>query len=129
MSHSDIIIIVVTLTISSTLGVYAAIRVVNQYTRPPVNTLIRSGDIELVDFIEPMRPQEIYNYPDLLVQQFPIYGRIPSGVPPSYRTVDGYYINSCLENSFNSDIILWLISSFILVLFIREMIISYYFSK
>jgi hypothetical protein len=83
MSHSDIIIIVVTLTISSTLGVYAAIRVINQHTRPHVNTLVRSGDIELVDYIEPST-----NYPDLLQpQQIYYYERVHS-MPPSYHTVD-----------------------------------------
>jgi len=49
MTHSDIIIIVVTATFASTFGVYAAIRYINLHTRPPVNTLVRLGDIELVD--------------------------------------------------------------------------------
>jgi hypothetical protein len=78
MTNSNIIIIVVTLTISSTLGVYVLIRKTIQYTRPPVNTLTRSGDIELVDYIEPTQPGQIYNYPDLFAPQFPSYNRVPS---------------------------------------------------
>jgi hypothetical protein len=131
MTNSNIIIIVVTLTICSTLGVYVAIRKTIQYTRPPVNTLVRSGDIELVDYIEPTQPQQIYNYPDLLEPQFPIYeriinyasdyGRVPSywsGTPPSYQTIDRLNINSCLENSINPDFILWLIFVLILIIII-----------
>src|SRR5882757_5671304 len=82
MSHSDIIIITSTLLFASTFGVYAVIKIINRVTRPPVNSLIRSGDIELVnyieptnslvrtqdielvDYIEPTQPQQIYNYPD-----------------------------------------------------------------
>jgi hypothetical protein len=78
MTNSNIIIIVVTLSICSTLGVYVVIRKTIQYTRPPVNTLTRSGDIELVDYIEPTQPQQIHNYPDLLEPQFLIYDRVPS---------------------------------------------------
>jgi hypothetical protein len=87
MTNSNIIIIVVTVTICSTLGIYVTIRKIIQYTRPPVNTLVRSGDIQLVDYIEPT--QQIYNYPDLLEPQFPIYERIinyasDNGRLPSY---------------------------------------------
>jgi hypothetical protein len=88
MTHSDIIIITGTLFFSATVGVYALIRVINKHTRSPVNTLVRQGDIELVDYIEPSRPHDIYQYPDLLGQQFPIYERfsnyIPYGRVPSY---------------------------------------------
>jgi len=53
MSHSDIIIITATLFVTSTAGVYVAVRYTNLLTRPPVNTLTRrSGDIEL-QYIEP----------------------------------------------------------------------------
>jgi hypothetical protein len=71
MSHSEIIIIVLTLTVISTFGVFVAIRKTIQYTRPPVNTLVRSGDIELIDYIEPTHPHQVYSYPDLLTPQFP----------------------------------------------------------
>jgi hypothetical protein len=85
MSEKDIIIIVATLTFASTVGVYAAIRYIKLHTRPPMNTLVRSGDIELPDFIEPTHPQQIYNYPDLLESQYPIYDRISEyGRVPSY---------------------------------------------
>jgi hypothetical protein len=78
MINSNIIILVVTVTISSTLGVYVLIRKTIQYTRPPVNHLVRSGDIELVDYIEPTRPEGIYNYPDLLDPGYPMYDPVPS---------------------------------------------------
>ena len=128
MSHTDIIILVITFSISSTLGVYALIRCINQHTRPPVNTLVRSGDIELVDYIEPSQPDRIYQYPDLLEQQqFPryIYERAPSywsGTPPSYQTTDRLYINSCLENSIYPDLIFWLILFGVLVIIITILI-------
>jgi hypothetical protein len=70
MLSSNIIIITATVTISSTLGVYVVIRKIIQYTRPPVNTLVRSGDIELVDYIEPTQPQQAYTHLDLLEPQF-----------------------------------------------------------
>jgi hypothetical protein len=83
MSHQDIIIILATFTFASTVGVFAAIRYINLHTRRPVNTLVRSGDIELVDYIEPTHPQQVYNYPDLFAPQYPIYDRVPS-----YHTLD-----------------------------------------
>jgi len=122
MSHSDIIIIVATLTFSSTVGVYAAIRYINLHTRPPVNSLLRSREIELVDYIEPTHPQEIYNYPDLLTPQFPTHHRVHSywsSTPPSYHTTDGLNINSCLENAINLDFILWLILFFIFIFIVK----------
>jgi hypothetical protein len=73
MSHTDIIIIASTALFASTFGVYAAIRVIKSYTRPPVNTLVRSGDIELQDYIEPG-----YSYPDLLQSPPRIYERVSS---------------------------------------------------
>lgn len=129
MSHTEIIIILTTAGISSTLGVIAAINIINKHTRPPVNTLVRSGDIELVDFIEPTQPQQVYNYTDLLGQQFQSWWRISdyngtlpsywSGTPPSYQTTDRININCCLENSINLDfILLLLILFFILILII-----------
>ena len=64
-----------------------------------------------MDYIEPTRPQQIFNYPDLLEsthERFSNsvgYGRVPS-MPPSYHTVDRWNINSCLENSINLEFIL-----------------------
>jgi hypothetical protein len=69
------------------LGVFTTIKLINKLMRPPVNSLVRSTDIELVDYIEPTRPQEIYNYPDLLeshdripyyIERISDYGRLPS---------------------------------------------------
>ena len=68
MTHSEIIIITLSLFIGSTFGVYRAIRYINLHTRPPINTLTRSsGDIEL-QYIEPstnntldlLQPQQVY---------------------------------------------------------------------
>ena len=69
MTHSDIIIIITaTLFISSTIGVYAALKYINVHTNPPMNTLLRSrGDIEL-QYIEPstnntldlLTPDQVY---------------------------------------------------------------------
>jgi hypothetical protein len=113
MSHSDIIIIVVTLTISSTLGVYAVVRYINLHTRPPVNTLVRPGDFQLVDYIEPTRPDYAYYPIDLSNPQYINYDRVHSyysGNPPSYHTNDRFFINSCLENEniINSDFIIFI---------------------
>ena len=127
MSHSDLIIILVTATICSTLGVFVAIRKIKQYTKPPVNTLERRGDIELVEYIEPTQPQQIYQYPDLTEGQpfqWHIYQRPPtynSGTLPYYQSTDILNINSCLENSINIDFIfiIFIISVFILFLKIR----------
>lgn len=136
MTHTDIIWIVVTLTFSSTVGVYAAIRYTNLHTRPPVNTLQRSGDIELVDYIEPTRPQQIFNYPDLLeshgrfsyyYDRISDYGRVPSyrtGTPPIYQSVDRLNIICPLEDYINLDYILILILSCFIFLWIRKLIIS-----
>jgi hypothetical protein len=125
MSHSDIIIIVATLSFTSTFGVYVAIRKIKQYTRPTINTLQRSGDVELMDYIEPVRPQQTYNPQDLFEPVFPIYERfsvnyerLPSyrtDTIPSYHTEDRLIINSCLENCVNLDFILII---FILVFFL-----------
>jgi hypothetical protein len=41
-----------------------------------------------------------------------------SGIPPSYQSVDRGFINCCLEDNINLDLILWLILFFILILII-----------
>lgn len=124
MSHTDIIWIVVTASFASTFGVYVCIRKTIQYTRPPVNTLQRRGDIELMDYIEPTRPEQVYNYPDLLDQQpipWYIYERTPfyyTGPPPLYQSTDRININSCLENEniFNLYFIFLIIICFIIII-------------
>jgi hypothetical protein len=130
MSHSDIIWIVGTLTFASIFGPYVAIKLIKQYTRPPINTLQSSGDIELMDYIEPVRPQQTYNHQDLFEPVFPIYERISvnywrvpsyrSETLPSYYTDDRIIINSCLENEIisNSDFLIWIISLLIISLFL-----------
>lgn len=134
MTHNDMIIIVVTLSLALPLGVIVSVKLIKQYTRAPVNTLVRPGDIELGDYIQPIRPQQIYTYPDLLGHE---YSRVPSildgntpsllsgpppsyypqsilsGPAPSYHSIDRYYIHNNLENSINLDSILWLILIFI----------------
>jgi hypothetical protein len=105
MTQTDIIIITVGLFTASTLGVYATLRYINQHTRPPLNTLLRSrGDIEL-QYIEPstnntldlLQPEQVYTpgrIPDYLFENYS--ERIPSEVitnncssnPPSYHTLD-----------------------------------------
>jgi hypothetical protein len=102
MSHTDIIIIIGTLFISSTVGVYVVVKYINLHTRPPINSLIRSSrDIELQDYIEPSRSLELqgqqdhsYNTLDLLQpQQVHIAERVPTYVP-SYPSTDPFSITN-----------------------------------
>jgi hypothetical protein len=117
MTHTDIIWIVVTLGLSSTLGVYAAIRYINLHTRPPVNTLVRSGDIELVDYIEPTHVRDIDlsslpQFPQVMVNNpLPIRWEHP----PRYSQLTNNFINSSFENSINLDFI-WIILLFLVLL-------------
>jgi hypothetical protein len=49
------------------LGSFIAIKTINKLTRTPVNTLVRpEGDIQMVDFIEPIRPGHIYQPLDIV---------------------------------------------------------------
>lgn len=144
MNHTDIIIIVVTLTITSTLGTYVAIKLVNQYMRPVTNVLHRRNDIELANYADPTHPQQIYNYPELLPQPYPCfyerisnvpsystgnYGRPPTYLSgnstlPSYQPIDRLNINSSLENGINLDYILWIILFLIIFYFLLRIIQS-----
>jgi hypothetical protein len=134
MTNQDqIIIICILASIAVPLGTLITIKTINKCLRPPVNALQRSGDIEMIDLIEPTQPQQVYYYPDVLGSY---QGNIPSGrlpsfwssIPPSYRSetlpyyqsVDGININCCLENSINLNYILWLILFFIFLLTIRK---------
>jgi hypothetical protein len=66
MSHTDFIIAISILTfIAIPVGGITVIKTIKRFTRPPVNTLQTRGDIELVDYIEPTHPGQIYQYPDL----------------------------------------------------------------
>lgn len=69
MTHTDVIIITLTLFTISTVGIFAGLKYINLHTRPPVNTLLRSrGDIEL-QYIEPstnnnldlLQPEHVYS--------------------------------------------------------------------
>lgn len=132
MTHLDIIITVVTLSIASTLGVYVAIKKINQYTRTPLNTLRReTGDIELNDLIEPRLPEQVHHF-----MRFERISDVPIS-DVSYRTnfptsdiwvdtssPDGdllneywFNINSCLENDINIDFI-WGLNFIIMILII-----------
>jgi hypothetical protein len=55
------------------LGTFTIIKTIKKLSRPAVNTLVRSGDIELVDYIDPG-----YSYPDLLQSPPRIYDRVGS---------------------------------------------------
>jgi hypothetical protein len=79
-NQHQIIIICILGFISVPLGTFITIKTINKLSRPPVNTLARSGDIELGDYIE--HAQQTYNYPDLLA---PTYERIAS-LAPTYQT-------------------------------------------
>lgn len=123
------------------LGTFVTIKTINKLSRPPVNTLVRSGDIELADYIEPTQPFNTF-YPnqfDLVRNQFSVLERVSypptyysgsnppfyrSGTLPYYQSVDGININCCLEENINLDLILWLILFFILVILIRKVLIS-----
>jgi len=87
MEHSQIIwVIIGTATFASTFGVYVAVRLIKQYTSPTRNTLRRPADIELNDYIEPTRPQQIYHVD--LEPEFSLLERVQNyipSLPPSYR--------------------------------------------
>nr|WEH01506.1 hypothetical protein [Russula griseocarnosa] len=110
IEHSTIAFCVLAV-IAIPLGTFIGISVFKKCTRPVVNTIHRRGDIEL-QYIEPSRPNQIYNPLDL-EDQFSYYDRIISlppsyytGAPPSYRSGiihsyypdDRFYIHSILEN-------------------------------
>jgi hypothetical protein len=64
MSHTDIILVIIVITFSSTAGVYVAVRKINQYTSTPENLLSRRGDIELANFNEITEPLATYYPPE-----------------------------------------------------------------
>jgi hypothetical protein len=125
MSHTDIIIITVTVFISSTAGLYAVLKYINQHTRPPVNTLTRRGDIEL-QYIEPssnnnldlLQPQPVHTSERVYNISEVIPERVPCTSEATYNTSDGIsnylsqpeqvysientlYSNYCSEDSMN----------------------------
>ena len=131
MSHSDLILIIIILTVSSTAGVYVLVTKINQCTRAPENHLIRRGDIELNnlnDFIEPTQPLQVY-FPRQLdeLSSYPPSYNIESftgnavpviGFVPSHRA-ELYYVNCCLENEniINSVFIIIVLILFIIIIY------------
>jgi len=73
MSYTDQIIVICVLAfIAIPVGGITVIKTIKKLSKPPVNLLERRGDIELVDYIEPTQPGQIYQYPDLAEgQPFP----------------------------------------------------------
>lgn len=116
-TQHQIITICVLAFIGVPLGTFTIIKTINKLSRPPVNTLHRSGDIELVDYIE-----QGYSHPDLLQSPPRIYDRVGSywsgwsSNPPSYQTVDRFYINSSFEDNINLDFIWIILLVFIIVM-------------
>jgi hypothetical protein len=116
-TQHQIIAICIIAVIAVPLGTFTAFKTINKLMRPPVNTLVRSGDIEL-DYIEPTRPgysyqpidwvnYEPYNWSDRVPTYYsgqPAPSYFSGGNPPSFNSGNGFYINSCLENEniFNS---------------------------
>lgn len=89
MSHTDIILITVTLFVTFTIGGYALVKYINIHTRPPVNSLRRTtGDIEL-QYIEP----STNNTSEVI----PV--RVPCTSEATYNTSEG--ITSSNHHSYN----------------------------
>lgn len=103
MSHTDWIWILITISFSSTAGVYVAIRKIKQYTTTPVNILHRRGDIELQEVIDPIQSNYIRDidlsslpqYPQAMVNNNHIW--INWDNPPRYSQITNHFINSPLE--------------------------------
>lgn len=129
MTHSNIIIIVIGVSLASTAGVYVSIKKIIQYTSTPVNTLTRRGDIELNDFMEPHFPEQVHydmrferisSGPTSQVSNITNYPNSDIWVDP--HSPDGdvlneywFNINSCLENV-NHDFIHFMILLLILIM-------------
>jgi|SRR6266550_1212255 len=114
-TQHQIIAICVIFFIAVPVGTMTIIKTINKLSSPPVNVLSRqTGDIEM-NYI-----QQGHSYPDLLQSPAPIYDRVPSyfssGNPPSYQTVDRFYINSSFEDNINLDFIWIILLVFIIVM-------------
>jgi len=136
-TQHQIIAICVLAFIAVPLGTFITIKTINKLSRPPVNALNReTGDIELINYIEPSQPDNAYYPIDLVNNQFPVLERISyaptyytgsnppfyrSGTLPYYQTVDGININSCLENE---NIIL--LNSYFIFLIIMFLVIIFW---
>lgn len=69
-TQHQIIAICIIVFIAVPLGTFTTIKCIKKLTRVPVNTLVRSGDIEMVDYIEPSQPTHAYYPLDLSNSQF-----------------------------------------------------------
>jgi hypothetical protein len=123
MEHTNLILIISIITISSFLGLYVVVKKVNQYSSPPVNVLRRRGDIELDDYNEPTLPLQAYFPQGSESNTDPIdfepivhirnnFGNIPYS-QPGLRSLNSYQAEitpveyfSVLENEINSDFII-----------------------
>lgn len=140
-TQNEVIIICVLAFIAVPLGGFITIKTINKLTKPPVSSLNRQADIELVGYIEPSQPHNTYYPIDLLHNQFPILERISypptyysgsnppfyrSGTLPYYQSVDGININCCLENEniFNSYFIFLIIMFFVVIFWKRNSLYS-----
>ena len=141
-TQNQIIVICILGAIAVPLGTFITIKTIHKLTGSVVNTMNRSGDIELNDYIEPTQLQQAHY--DLLSPPLPTdfiqfipdgsmlsyYERVsfgnpstlPSGSLPSYHSV---YINSVFENSINLDSILWVILGIILLIIVYSLIRQY----
>lgn len=143
-TQHQIIALSVIAFISIPLGTFITIKTINKLTRPQVNTLTRTtGDIELLNYIDPVQPDQVYQPLDTLNPNYINYesynwsDRVPSyytgqyapsyfsgGNPPSYYTNDRRFINCCLEDNINLDYIFYIILFCVFLLLIRKLIIS-----
>ena len=122
MTHTDLILIISIITLTTAAGGYVIFKIINQYTPTPQNLLTRRGDIELNDYlVEPTRPLQSY-YPREWLQEV-------SSCPPSYNveSVNGisfvpsqqaeiHYVNCCLENEYNLFILLITVTILIIII-------------
>lgn len=148
MNEYTIILLVLASLVSTSAGVYGVVKLIQNNTSSPLNTVSRRGDIELNNFIEPSIPELAHLGGDLSNHHFVTFERIPSSVTSSQvsnRTniptsdiwvnpysPDGdllneywFNINSCLENEniINTDNIVSIILFYIIYLFVIIIII------
>lgn len=98
-NQTQIIIICGIAGVGIPLGTFVLIKTIKKLWVEPTNVLRRHGDIELQNVVEPIRHNfnrefdlnSLPEYPQAMVNQFPVYGRVPSyrsEIIPSYHTHD-----------------------------------------
>jgi len=136
-TQHQIITICVLAFIAVPLGTFTIIKTIKKLTRPPVNTLVRSGDIEM-NYIEPVHPGHVYQPIDSVNPNYINYeaynwvDRVPSfytgqsapsyfsgGNPPSYNVMDRVYINSILENENINLYFIWIIFIYFIIIILK----------